>query len=188
MFTRPLNRGCYQPRSRCMFSFTCAWIQFRIDTYAHTRTKSLFSNSLSHTHTRPRAPPPPPEWPSRRACLCQQMSGRRCVFLCLSLHSFHPLLQRLPICLWPRFISAHSNLPPKRTPVCLLYYRKGSSNTNPPLTPPPPPPSHQSMLPSCTGTTFKIRSVRLGPGVTVRSSLMRRFRCGLPPSPGSLFP
>lgn len=60
MFTRPLNRGCYQPRSRCMFSFTCAWIQFRIDTYAHTRTKSLFSNSLTHTHTRPRPPPSGP--------------------------------------------------------------------------------------------------------------------------------
>lgn len=59
-------------------------------------------------------PPHPPTTarPTRRACLCQQMSGRRCVFLCLSLHSFHLLLQRLPICLWPRFISSHSSLSP----------------------------------------------------------------------------
>lgn len=62
---------------------------------------------------------PPPVRPSRRACLCQQMSGRRCVFLCLSLHSFHLLLQWLPICLWPRFISSHSSLslpPPTNAP------------------------------------------------------------------------
>lgn len=102
MFTRPLNRGCYQPWSRCMFSFTCTGIQFHIHTYA--RTKSFF-RTLAHTLT------PSPEWPSRRACLCQQMSGRRCVFLCLLRHSFHPPLQRLPICLWPCFISAHSSPP-----------------------------------------------------------------------------
>lgn len=57
-------------------------------------------------------PTPSPEWSSRRACLCQQMSGRRCVFLCLSLQSFHPLLQRRPICLWPCFILAPTPSPP----------------------------------------------------------------------------
>lgn len=121
MFTRPLKRGCYQPWSRCMFSFTCTGIQCHIETQTHTqtRTKGLF-RTRTHTST------PSPEWPSRRACLCQQMSGRRCVFLRLLRHSFHPLLQRLPICLWPCFISAHSNLPPKRTPACLLYYRERS--------------------------------------------------------------
>lgn len=112
MFTRPLNRGCYQPWSRCMFSFTCTGIQFHIHTYA--RTKSFF-RTLAHTLT------PSPEWPSRRACLCQQMSGRRCVFLCLLRHSFHPPLQRLPICLWPCFISAHSSPPPRgRQRVCCI--------------------------------------------------------------------
>lgn len=90
------------------------WIQFRKGADSHTCTHT-HKESLLNSHT----PTPSLEWPRRRACLCQQMSGRRCVFRCLSLHSFHLLLQRLPICLWPCFISAHSRIPPKRTPVCL---------------------------------------------------------------------
>lgn len=75
----------------------------RTDTHARTHKGALLN---SH------APTPSPARPGRRACLCQQMSGRRCVFLCLSLRSFHLLLQRLPICLRPRFISSHSSPPP----------------------------------------------------------------------------
>lgn len=92
------------------------WIQFRIGADRHTCTHAHKEPLLnSHTHT----PTPSLEWPCRRACLCQQMSGRRCVFRCLSLRSFHLLLQRLPICLWPCFISAHSNIPPRgRQCVC----------------------------------------------------------------------
>lgn len=48
------------------------------------------------------------------------------MFLCLSLRSFHLLLQRLPICLWPRFISSHSS-------------------------PPPPPPARRQLTPQRTG-------------------------------------
>lgn len=97
-------------------------IQFCIDTHGRMHKEPLL-NSHTHTRVHTHAPTPSPEWPSRRACLCQQMSGRRCVFLCISLHSFHLLLQRLPICLWPCFISAHSNLLPVRTPASLFYYR-----------------------------------------------------------------
>lgn len=151
VFTWPLKRGCYQPWSRCSFSFTLDTVLRRqTQTHMHTCTKSLFW-TRTHAHTHTHTSPPSPEWPSRRACLCQQMSGRRCVFLCLSLHSFHLLLQRLPICLWPCFISAHSNLSPKRTPVRLFYYRHTGivyyKKTNPPLL---------SMQLCWIDTTFKI--------------------------------
>lgn len=106
MFTWPLKRGCYQPRSRCVFSFTLGYGFARTHMLARTHKEALLN---SH------APTPSPAQPSGRACLCQQMSGRRCVFLCLSLHSFHLLLQRLHICLRPRFISSHSNTPPPHT-------------------------------------------------------------------------
>lgn len=120
----------------------------RRHTHTHTQTRSLFLNAFSHTHAHAL-----PKWPCRRACLCQQMSGRRCVFLCLSLHSFHPLLQRLPICLWPCYISAQSNLPPKER-QCVCITREGVESTT---TPP------QSLLRWRIGTTLKIRLVRLGP-------------------------
>lgn len=107
MFTWPLKRGCYQPRSRCMFAFTLGY-RFCTDTHARMHKEALLN---SHAPT-----PPLRGGPSRRACLCQQMSGRRCVFPCLSLHSFHLLLQRLPICLQPRFISSHSSPPPTQPP------------------------------------------------------------------------
>lgn len=81
---------------------THTWILICTETHARTHKKALLN---SH------APTPPHCQPSRRACLCQQMSGRRCVFLCLSLRSFHLLLQRLPICLRPRFISSRSSPP-----------------------------------------------------------------------------
>lgn len=113
MFTRPLKRGCYQPRSRCMFSFTLGHLFFFFFFVrgTHARRALAHKEALLNRRPRTRPPPPPPRGPSRRACLCQQMSGRRCVFLCLPLHSFHLLLQRLPICLWPRFISSHSSPP-----------------------------------------------------------------------------
>lgn len=120
----------------------------RRHTHTHTQTRSLFLNAFSHTHAHAL-----PKWPCRRACLCQQMSGRRCVFLCLSLHSFHPLLQRLPICLWPCYISAQSNLPPRER-QCVCNTREGVEST----TIPP-----QSLLRWRIGTTLKIRLVRLGP-------------------------
>lgn len=128
------------------------WIQFCVDRHKHTCIHAQRASfELVHTRTHTHTSPPSPEWPSRRACLCQQMSGRRCVFLCLSLHSFHLLLQRLPICLWPCFISAHSNLSPKRTPVRLFYYRHTGivyyKKTNPPLL---------SMQLCWIDTTFKI--------------------------------
>lgn len=78
------------------------WIPICTDTHAHTHKEALLNS---------RTPTPSPARPSRRACLCQQISGRRCVFLCLSLHSFHLLLQRLPICLRPHFILSHSSPP-----------------------------------------------------------------------------
>lgn len=57
MFTWPLKRGCYQPWSRCMFSFTCTGIQCHIDTHArtHSLTKRLF-RTLTHTHAHARPP------------------------------------------------------------------------------------------------------------------------------------
>lgn len=106
MFTWPLKRGCYQPRSRCMFPFTLGY------RFARTHMRACAQRGafeLARAHVLP------PARPSRRACLCQQMSGRRCVFLCLSLCSFHLLLQRLPICLPPRFILSHSSPPPRST-------------------------------------------------------------------------
>lgn len=110
----------------------------------------------THARTKKPTPTPSPEWPSRRACLCQQMSGRRCVFLCLSLHSFHPLLQRLPICLWLCFISAHSNPPlhPRGCCVCCITGRGGVESANTP----------RQCYSSATAQPFKIRLVRLGPG------------------------
>lgn len=101
MFTRRLKRGCYQPRSRCPLLI-------------HTRYTILHGHTCactSHTNTRTQrapfelalTPTPSPEWPRRRACLCRQMSGRRCVFLSISLASFHLLLQRPPVCLRPCF-------------------------------------------------------------------------------------
>lgn len=106
-----LKRGRYQPQSRCVFSFTLGYRFAR--THMCTHKEALLNLQAPTPAT------PPPVRPSRRACLCQQMSGRRCVFLCLSLHSFHLLLQWLPICLWPRFISSHSSLslpPPTNAP------------------------------------------------------------------------
>lgn len=87
--------------------------------HRHTCAKEALLNLYTHV------PTPSPEWPSGRACLCQQMSGRRCVFLCLLLYSFHLLLQRLPICLWSCFIAAHftPHPHPMRMIVHLLYYR-----------------------------------------------------------------
>jgi len=124
-------------------------------SFTQTHKEPLFELSLSHTHAHTHTPTPSPEWLSRRACLCQQMSGRRCVFLCRSLHSFHPLLQRLPICLWPCFISALSNLPPRGCLcVCCITVRGVGKK---PLPPP------KSRLLECTDTTFKIRLVRLEP-------------------------
>lgn len=109
MFTWPLKRGCYQPRSRCMFAFALGRRLARTRVHARTHKGALLNSD---------APTPSPARPGRRACLCQQMSGRRCVFLCLSLRSFHLLLQRLPICLRPRFISSHSSphTPPPSPP------------------------------------------------------------------------
>lgn len=58
MFTRPLNRGCYQPRSRCMFSFTFTQIHLRIDMLSHALQKKkkqqnkepLFEPSCTRIH------------------------------------------------------------------------------------------------------------------------------------------
>lgn len=73
---------------------------------------------------------------------------------CLSLHSFHPLLQRLPICLWPCYISAQSNLPPRgRQCVCCITGR-GWKAEHP----------HSQRFDGGTSATLKIRLVRLGPG------------------------
>lgn len=93
------------------------WIPICTDTHAHTHKEALLNS---------RTPTPSLARPGRRACLCQQISGRRCVFLCLSLHSFHLLLQRLPICLRPHFISFHPTPAPPPPPTTTPEDSSGS--------------------------------------------------------------
>lgn len=106
-YRRSRSEKCLSPASVTLHVLVHTWIPICTDTHVRAQRGSFeLARGLPHPHPRP----------SRRACLCQQMSGRRCVFLCLSLRSFHLLLQRLPICLWPRFISSHSSPPHTHPP------------------------------------------------------------------------
>lgn len=123
MFTWPLKRGCYQPRSRCMFAFTLGYRFARTHTCTRAQRGS-FELARAHAPLPVRGPVEGHAFVSRSqdagVCSCASRSirfiffSRGCPFVC-----------------GPRFISSHSSpphhhhhqAPPQRTAAGLLCFR-----------------------------------------------------------------
>lgn len=154
VFTRPVNRGCYQPWSRCMFSFTYIRIQFHIDTHTLTPVHTPQRGSLEV------APTPSPSGPVEGHIFVSRCQGAG-VCSCASRSIRFILISRgCPFVCGPVSFQPTPASPPRgcRCVCCIKRKRVKSTNT-------------QSMLLYCSAPSQPIPSEQANRSLKVTGRL-----------------